>query len=106
MSHSMYKTDVPINPPSHLFRHVGESRTLVIFSHCSAAAVCNSNRYDGNCWGIYLTGKSVVDPPQFFTNQFGGGVSSVVGKSFYKILQGRRMRLYNKDITIASFIFK
>lgn len=36
---------------------------------------------------VYLTGKSVVDPPHFFANQFGDGVASVVGKSLHKVLQ-------------------
>ncbi len=37
---------------------------------------------------VYLTGKSVVDPPYFFANQFGDGVASVVGKSLHKVLHG------------------
>lgn len=35
---------------------------------------------------VYLTGKSVVDPPYFFANQFGDGVASVVGKCLHKVL--------------------
>lgn len=40
---------------------------------------------------IYLTGKSVVDPPYFFANQFGDRVTSVIGKSLHKVLQCEEM---------------
>lgn len=35
---------------------------------------------------VYLTVKSVVDPPYFFANQFGHRVAGVVRESLHKVL--------------------
>lgn len=38
----------------------------------------------------YLTAQCVVDPPDFFTDQFGHRVASVIGESLHKVLKVKK----------------
>jgi len=73
MSHCVHKKDFSTLLPTLHFS--AEEHSV-----CVCVCVCAKHQ-------VYLTGKSVVDPPYLFANQFGDGVAGVVGKCLQEVLR-------------------